>query len=326
MLKKWNQFIVEFVDNSSNDYIGAKMQELKDLVEGVSNGQNFIYEWENKNDHQLLVNFSTGELSVRYEFDIDDLILTKVVADKVDFTDNVESIDEGLDMIEKDIQLILGISESKKSFIKKFELFESNLFKTIKVKLSGCEVEVLDANPNNNDGGVQIDNLTITVNGDEEYNFEIASAISGDIYVDYESGDGGDFEEHFQLESFERMKSKYDVPKPSDSYLELRNFLEQNDPSCVGDSTEIDGFEIEITDFSHKGGMEFGYLEITINGEEFQIEMVQDATGSGLHTKVYFQNDEDKKKAKSMGFNIDSDESQNHFFEEYDRICTAKRP
>ena len=110
MIKKWDQFIREFVENDS--IIDVKMQELKDLVEGISDGQNFIYEWENKNDHQLLVNFSTGELSIRYEFDIDDLIITKVVGETVDFTENVESIDEGLDMIEKDIQMILGISES----------------------------------------------------------------------------------------------------------------------------------------------------------------------------------------------------------------------
>ena len=110
MIKKWYQFIREFVENDS--IIDVKMQELKDLVEGISSGQNFIYEWENKNDHQLLVNFSTGELSIRYEFDIDDLIITKVVGETVDFTENVESIDEGLDMIEKDIQMILGISES----------------------------------------------------------------------------------------------------------------------------------------------------------------------------------------------------------------------
>lgn len=111
MIKKWNQFIREFVEN--DNIIDVKMQELKDLVDGISDGQNFIYEWENKNDHQLLVNFSTGELSIRYEFDIDDLIITKVVGETVDFTENVESMDEGLDMIEKDIQMILGISESR---------------------------------------------------------------------------------------------------------------------------------------------------------------------------------------------------------------------
>jgi len=139
MIKKWNQFIREFVENDS--IIDVKMQELKDLVEGISAGQNFIYEWENKNDHQLLVNFSTGELSIRYEFDIDDLIITKVVGETIDFTENVESIDEGLDMIEKDIQMILGISESSKydSSIKEVEV--ENVIKRI---LDFSKIGVMD--------------------------------------------------------------------------------------------------------------------------------------------------------------------------------------
>lgn len=110
MIKKWNQFIREFVENDS--IIDVKMQELKDLVNGVSDGQNIIYEWENKEDHQLSISFSTGELSIKYEFDIDDLMVTKTAGDIIDFDTKVESIDEGLDMIEKDIQSILGISES----------------------------------------------------------------------------------------------------------------------------------------------------------------------------------------------------------------------
>jgi hypothetical protein len=113
MIKKWNQFIREFVNNPDS-LIDAKMQELKDLVDSVSDGQNMIYEWENKKDHQLSVSFSTGELSVKYEFDIDDLYITKTAGDVIDFQTNVESMDEGLDMIEKDIQGILGISESRK--------------------------------------------------------------------------------------------------------------------------------------------------------------------------------------------------------------------
>jgi len=112
MIKKWNQFIREFVNNPDS-LIDAKMQELKDLVNSVSDGQNMIYEWENKEDHQLSVSFSTGELSVKYEFDIDDLYITKTAGDVIDFETNVESMDEGLDMIEKDIQSILGISENK---------------------------------------------------------------------------------------------------------------------------------------------------------------------------------------------------------------------
>ena len=113
MIKKWNEFIREFIEAPSA--IDSKMQELKDLVDGISHGENLIYEWENKEDHQLYVNFSVGELSVRYEFDIDDLIVTKIVGGEVDFAEKVDSVDEGLDAIEKDMHLILGISEKAKT-------------------------------------------------------------------------------------------------------------------------------------------------------------------------------------------------------------------
>ena len=73
MIKKYNQFIREFVENGN--YIDAKMQELKDLVDNVTNGQNIIYEWENKEDHELTVSFSTDNLSIKYDFDIDDLLI-----------------------------------------------------------------------------------------------------------------------------------------------------------------------------------------------------------------------------------------------------------
>ena len=112
MIKKYNQFIREFIETTG--FVDTKMQELKDLIDGVSDGENIIYEWENKEDHQLLVNFTTGELSLRYEFDIDDLNVTKIAGDTVDFKTDVESIEEGLDLIEKDIQSILGIDEKGK--------------------------------------------------------------------------------------------------------------------------------------------------------------------------------------------------------------------
>ena len=113
MIKNWNQFIREFVESES--FIDAKMQELKDLVDGATDGNNIIYEWENKNDHELTVSFSTGELSITYDFDIDDLHVTKTAGGKVDFNAEVESIDAGLEIIEKDIQSILGISERVKA-------------------------------------------------------------------------------------------------------------------------------------------------------------------------------------------------------------------
>lgn len=114
MIKRWNEFIREFIENSDN-LIDIKMQELKDLIEGVSQGQNIIYEWKNLNDHQLDVSFTVNQMSIKYEFDIDQLEITKVANDVIDFKESVESIDEGLDIIEKDIHSILGISETYNS-------------------------------------------------------------------------------------------------------------------------------------------------------------------------------------------------------------------
>jgi hypothetical protein len=111
MMKKWNEFIREFVE--SDGYIDARMQELKDLLDGISTDDNSIlYEWENEDDHHLTVSFSSGELSVRYDFDIDDLHLTKTAGESIDFQAPVESIDEGIEMIEQDIKSILDIEES----------------------------------------------------------------------------------------------------------------------------------------------------------------------------------------------------------------------
>lgn len=104
----------EFVEKFDNDVIDAKMTELRELVDSFSDGQNLIYEWENKDDHQILINFTSDELSVRYEFDIESMVVTKVIDDEVIFSDDVESIDEGLDIIEKDIHNILGVSEAKR--------------------------------------------------------------------------------------------------------------------------------------------------------------------------------------------------------------------
>lgn len=114
----------EFVENSSS-LIDAKMQELKDLIDGMS-GDGLIYEWENKSDHEIVVNFTNKELSIRYEFDIDRLSVTKFTDDVSSFQADVIDIDEGLDMIEKDIHGILGISEGLKNKKVKQKYFEEN--------------------------------------------------------------------------------------------------------------------------------------------------------------------------------------------------------
>lgn len=110
MIKKYTEFIREFFDGGES-ILNVKMQEIKELVDSVG-GQAFMYEWENKDDHELFVNFTTSELVLRYEFDIDDLMIKKIASNVVDFETKVSSIDEGLDIIEKDIHSILGVSET----------------------------------------------------------------------------------------------------------------------------------------------------------------------------------------------------------------------
>ena len=107
------KFFREFIENHDN-VIDAKMQELKDLIDGMSDNT-IVYEWENKSNHEVVVNFTTNYLSIRYEFDIDEMYVAKFVGDVCDFHTDVESIDEGLEIIEKDIQGILGISERAKA-------------------------------------------------------------------------------------------------------------------------------------------------------------------------------------------------------------------
>lgn len=113
MIKKFQEFIREFIENSDN-VIDAKLQELKDLIDGMSDNS-ILYEWENRSDHEVIINFTANELSIRYEFDIDQMYVAKFVGNTTDFQTYVESIDEGLEVIEKDIHGILGISEKART-------------------------------------------------------------------------------------------------------------------------------------------------------------------------------------------------------------------
>ena len=111
MIKNWNQFINENVTNPDS-YLDMRMQEIKDLLDNTENSDTLIYEWENKDDHELFINFSANGMNVRYEFDIDDMKVTKIANDVLDYEEEVESMEAGVEMIEKDIHSILGISES----------------------------------------------------------------------------------------------------------------------------------------------------------------------------------------------------------------------
>lgn len=195
--------------------------------------------------------------------------------------------------------------------MKYLKLFER--FSTFEHQFGEFKIEVIDASPNNYDGGIQVDSATITCDG-KEYYFELHTPVGGlgEVHAKYLGGDDDEFINHFGLEE--------------DTFIdesELSEFLQVNDPNCVGDETEIDGYEIEITDFNHDGGMELGTIETIINGEEIQFEMIQDAT-AGFGFGVEFDSDRDEKKAKEIGFEL-TDEVREYLFNEYDRICAEKR-
>ena len=197
--------------------------------------------------------------------------------------------------------------------MKYIKLFER--FSTFEHDFGEFKIKVIDASPNNYDGGVQVDSATITCDG-KEYYFELHTPVGGEgeVHVKYLGCEDGDSEfiSQFGLEE--------------DTFLdenELSGFLQINDPNCVGDETEIDGYEIEITDFNHDGGMELGTIETIINGEEIQFEMIQDAT-AGFGFGVEFDSDRDEEKAKEIGFEL-TDELREYLFNEYDRICAEKR-
>lgn len=128
MIKKWNEFIREFSEpsyspDSASRLIDAKMQELKDLVDDYSDGHSLIYEWKDAEDHKMDINFSAGDLSVEYEFDIDSLRVSKSVCGEVDtdFDRDFESVDDCLSAIEADIHDVLGISEKAKTRGEKYK-------------------------------------------------------------------------------------------------------------------------------------------------------------------------------------------------------------
>ncbi len=196
--------------------------------------------------------------------------------------------------------------------MKYIKLFES--FSTFEHDFGKFKIKVIDANPNNYDGGVQVDSTTITCDG-KEYYFELHTPVGGDgeVHVKYLTSEDGDSEfiSQFGLEEYEFIDEN-----------ELSGFLQVNSPDCVGDETEINGYEIEITDFNHDGGMELGTIETIINGKEIDFEMVQDTAGFGFG--VEFNSDRDEEKAKEIGFEI-TDEIREYLFNEYDRICAEKR-
>lgn len=112
MIKKFKHFILE--SNTDHSIIDAKIEELSDLLKNSSNKTDLMYQWEDDKETELIIDFLIDDVSYRYEFELDDLFLIKIIGNEIDYTKKTSSVDSGMDIIEKDIQKILKIEENKK--------------------------------------------------------------------------------------------------------------------------------------------------------------------------------------------------------------------
>lgn len=209
-------------------------------------------------------------------------------------------------------------------YLKLFEAFESSL-RNYKAEINGFEIEIEDASASD---GVQVDEVTINLIGvgedDYEYWFDLHTSTNGNssvrfigsntIYIKLNKNAKKGFIENFNLVEGEFIDSESD----------LFDFLQVNSDSCVGKSTEIDGFKLKITNFNHNGGKEFGFIQTIINGVDIQFEIEQDATSGSLDFSINFSDEEEENKAKELGLEM-TDELRDFLFEAYDRLTSEKR-
>ena len=130
-VKKFKNYIREFVedeDDKSDNLIDVKMEELAELIKSVSS-EKIMYEWKNDDNHKLHINFiyDEDEEPISFEFDIDNLNLTKIEGDEVSYSEPVNDTEEGLDIIEQDIYMILGVHESQVLNFRKYSILEKNI-------------------------------------------------------------------------------------------------------------------------------------------------------------------------------------------------------
>ena len=102
---------LEFVEFKSS-YIDAKLEELEELVKSFTEGKDLMYEWKNKDDHQVVITYQLNGDATKFEMDLDSGLVIKTHNDKIVLEEEIEYEEEGLDIIEKEIQKDLNISEN----------------------------------------------------------------------------------------------------------------------------------------------------------------------------------------------------------------------
>ena len=105
--------ILEYNSYNYKNVIEAKMRELSELIKDVST-EKLIYEYSDEDEHLLTINFSHkgSKDPIKYDFDIRELTLTKYEAGEEVYSEKLNDIEEGLDIIESDINTLHSIDEN----------------------------------------------------------------------------------------------------------------------------------------------------------------------------------------------------------------------
>ena len=124
MIKNWNQFIREFVEDSNNidSIINDRMDKLEMKISNIKESDPntiLIYKYDNQNDSRVIVNFTYDDLSIKYDFDIDGkndvpgrpLYLTKYAGDVIDFEGPVNIGSEEMVTINQLAKMAIEIAE-----------------------------------------------------------------------------------------------------------------------------------------------------------------------------------------------------------------------
>lgn len=114
-IKKFYEFVQGdgFV---ASDYVEARLSEIRDLVSKRVQGE-FVYTWKTEDDHHVVLTFVWDEVSVKYDFDVDDLFVEKTSGEIVDFKKKVDSLQHAMELIEQDLMLMMpeGVEERVKA-------------------------------------------------------------------------------------------------------------------------------------------------------------------------------------------------------------------
>lgn len=104
----------EFVEQeTSTNYVKAKMEELQDLISNLNNdlSSELIYNWDDNSGEYLVINFDIDGRPYRYELDLKyntPYVVKKYVDNELLFQDEVDGEQEGLEVIEKDLMALVN--------------------------------------------------------------------------------------------------------------------------------------------------------------------------------------------------------------------------